>query len=60
MAIPTPPAPLTFGAIEAAGISFLGAFVGALAIVGSSLVGSVEVGVIAAAATLGYHAYQAS
>jgi len=56
MAIPTPPAPVTLGAIEAAGISFLGAFAGALGGVGSAPVGPVEGGVLAGAANLGYHA----
>ena len=60
MAIPTPASPVTLSALESAGVAFLGAFAGALTVIGASLTGSLEVGVIAAAAALGYHAYQAS
>ena len=60
MATPPPPTPYSLGAVEAAGVSFLGAFAGALLVAGTTLTGAAEVGVIAAAAALGYHAYQSS
>jgi hypothetical protein len=41
-------------------VSFVGAFAGALGLAGASLTGSLEVGLVAAAAYLGYHAYQTS
>ena len=60
MAIPTPPTPYSLGAIEAAGVSFVGAFAGSLALVGATLAHSAEIGLVAAAASLGYAAYQSS
>jgi hypothetical protein len=57
---PPTPSPVTLGALEAAGIAFIGAFAGAALVAGTTLVGAAEVGAVAAAVTLGYHAYQSS
>lgn len=58
MAVPTPP--YSIGSVEGAVVAFIGAFAGAFAVAGASLTGSALTGVIAAAAFLGYHAYQSS
>lgn len=63
MAVPTPgsnPSPISLGALEYAAVAFLGAFAGALAVVGDSVPHAAEIGGVAAAAALGYHAYQSS
>ena len=60
MAIPTPTPPYSIGAIEGAAVAFVGAFASALTLVGATLTGSAEVGLVSAALYLGYHAYQAS
>lgn len=57
---PPPTGGYSLGALEAAGVSFLGAFAGALALVGETVEHAALIGVIAAAASLGYHAYQSS
>lgn len=58
--IPSPSPPYSVSALEGAGVSFLGAFASALLLAGSTLAGSAEVGIVTAAAYLGYHAYQSS
>jgi len=60
MAVPTPTPPYSIGAIEGAVVAFVGAFAGALALVGATTFGSIEVGLVSAAAYPGYHAYQNS
>jgi hypothetical protein len=60
MAVPSPSPPYSISALEGAVVAFIGAFAGALTLVGSSLTGSAEVGLVSAAAYLGYHAYQSS
>jgi hypothetical protein len=60
MAVSTPTQPYTLGALEAAGVSFLGAFASALALTGDTLAHSAEIGLVAAAVSLGYVAYQNS
>ena len=61
MAIPTPaPAPYSLGAVEAAAVSFAGSFAGALLIVGTTVESAALIGLVAAAASLGYHSYQSS
>jgi hypothetical protein len=55
-AVPT----YTLGNIEAAAVSFLGAFAGALLVVGADLTHAAEIGALAAALSLGYNAYQTS
>ena len=56
----TPNPPYSIGALEGAGIAFLGAFAGAYAIAGGTVIASALAGVGAFAAYLGYHAYQSS
>ena len=63
MAVPTPtPAspPYSITALEGAVVAFLGSFASSLLIVSNTLSQSAEIGVVAAAAYLGYHAYQSS
>ena len=61
MAVPsTPTPPYSIGAIEGAVVAFIGSLAGALGLAGATLTGSLEVGLVAAAAYLGYHAYQSS
>ena len=63
MAVPTTtsaPTPYSIGAIEGAVVAFVGSFASALTLVGVSLQGASEIGLISAAAYLGYHAYQSS
>lgn len=60
MALPTPSTPYTLGAVEAAGVTFVGAFLSALAVVGETVEHAALIGGLAAAVTLGYHAYQSS
>jgi hypothetical protein len=60
MAVPTPTPPYSISAIEGAVVAFFGAFAGAFGVASASLTGSLLTGVVAAAAFLGYHAYQSS
>jgi len=67
MSAPAPTPPYSVGALEMAGVSFLGAFAGALISAGVfvgittvSLEGAAVTGIVAFAAALGYHAYQSS
>lgn len=60
MAIPAPISPYSIGALEGAGVSFAGAFVSALLVIGATVVHAAEVGALAGLVYLGYHAYQSS
>jgi hypothetical protein len=59
MAIPTPPS-YTLGNLEAAAVSFVGAFAGAEVLGGVDLLHGIYVGLVAFAVALGYTAYQTS
>ncbi len=60
-AAPTAPnTPYSIGAIEGAVVAFIGAFASALALAGDTVPHAAEIGAVAAAGFLGYHAYQSS